>query len=115
LQPVCATNGKTYSTSCALRRAACLARDSELRQAYAGPCTWEDKNCRMNCEDDEDEDDAPVKPVCTSDGVVHKSECHFKRSACRGDRTQPVVIVACPEGTTYDSFRVREQVYDYND
>ncbi len=100
LQPVCATNGKTYSTSCALRRAACLAGDHQLRESYPGPCSWKSKECE-SCRQEQDEVDdhdqgQHHQRVCGSDGRWHRSHCHLRRAAClEGRLITEAALSAC--------------------
>ncbi len=82
LRPVCASNGKTYSTSCALRRAACVDKNPSLKEVHSGSCSWK-KEC-PTC------DDSVTYPeserVCGTDGKWYPSRCHLQRRACMEGR-----------------------------
>lgn len=62
-QPVCGTDGNTYSNSCTLQ---CAAKDNEcIAFAHSGTCIGE-----CVCTDE-------YKPVCGSDGMTYSNQCQL--------------------------------------
>nr|AAP92780.1 hepatopancreas kazal-type proteinase inhibitor [Penaeus monodon] len=71
--PVCGSNGVTYSNLCELERANCQS-DQEITVAYDGEC----KGCDFPCPDNYD-------PVCGSNGVTYSNLCELERANCQSD------------------------------
>ncbi|XP_037778316.1 serine protease inhibitor dipetalogastin-like isoform X2 [Penaeus monodon] len=84
--PVCGSNGVTYSNLCELERANCQS-DQEITVAYDGECKELKKgDCDFGCPDNYD-------PVCGSNGVTYSNLCDLERANCQSDQE---ITVAYP-------------------
>ncbi|ULT80858.1 hypothetical protein L3Y34_011025 [Caenorhabditis briggsae] len=73
--PLCGTNGITYTNACSLQKEICNAENSStIEIAYTGMC------CDTNCPSD-------FSPVCDSKGNTHQNICHFGIKRCIAERT----------------------------
>ncbi|XP_063584887.1 agrin-like isoform X3 [Penaeus indicus] len=76
--PVCGSNGVTYSNLCELERANCQS-DEEITVAYEGECKGRvTESCDYGCPDNYD-------PVCGSNGVTYSNLCELERANCKSD------------------------------
>ncbi|KAI8847865.1 hypothetical protein BC829DRAFT_230824 [Chytridium lagenaria] len=70
--PVCGSDGKTYSNACALGVAAC--KDASITQSFTGECPA--PNCAaISCL-------AVYDPVCGSDGKTYSNACNLSVASC---------------------------------
>ncbi|CAB3401139.1 unnamed protein product [Caenorhabditis bovis] len=77
--PLCGTDGVTYSNACSLQLEICRVENSTLEVAYPGMC------CDINCPND-------FSPVCDSSGKTHQNICHFGVNRCIAERTSGEVL-----------------------
>ncbi|XP_077941566.1 agrin isoform X7 [Gasterosteus aculeatus] len=96
-EPLCASDGQTYSSACALEATA-LQKGVKLRKIHAGPCkrlercqaacpfngvcVVEQQSARCSC--DPIECDGTYKPVCGKDGRTYTNDCARRRAECLG-------------------------------
>ncbi|GFY67615.1 hypothetical protein TNIN_419951, partial [Trichonephila inaurata madagascariensis] len=102
-EPVCGTDGISYTNKCKLRREACEQK-TEIAVAYSGLCTGcENKRCEYYavCESDGRGNGKCVCPkacikveslVCGTDEVTYLNECEMRVEACR--KAQYVMVVS---------------------
>jgi len=69
--PICGSNGMTYSNLCQLTTHNCVKRDSVTVQ-YAGECL---ATCNMACTFD-------YNPVCGTDAVTYSNKCELEAMSC---------------------------------
>merc|ERR1712226_1478812 len=71
--PVCGTDGVTYSNSCELDRESCLG-SQDIEVASDGPCV---EKCPKGCS-------KILDPVCGTDGITYSNSCELDRENCFG-------------------------------
>ena len=99
-EPICASNGRTYTNICELERSACSNNDSELKKISGGPCPNACNgvecqfygDCRTKVETGEAEclcpdqcslADLGTERVCGSDGESYQNVCEMKKVSCQ--------------------------------
>ncbi|CAG9855043.1 unnamed protein product [Phyllotreta striolata] len=104
-EPICGSDGISYSNECKLRLEACKHRRN-ISVLYEGPCNGcENKKCDFysECESDGTSEGRCVCPqscadsklnngtICGTDGISYTSECELRMASCK---TKQYVIVA---------------------
>lgn len=72
-QPVCGTDGITYSNICDLHDAACDSNEL-ITVSQWGECEYECKACLW---------EGPPEPVCGSDGITYENKCTLEDANCK--------------------------------
>jgi len=99
-EPVCASDGKTYSNLCEFRKAKC--KNPKLDIVSQGPCDSKPE-CPQICPENWD-------PVCGSDGKTYSNKCYFQAAKCLDPDLHIVSIGEC--GSKPDSFGMIDEDED---
>ncbi|XP_050518916.1 agrin-like [Diabrotica virgifera virgifera] len=104
-EPICGSDGISYSNECKLRLEACKHRRN-ITVLYRGPCNGcESKKCDFysECENDGTSEGHCICPqsctdsklnngtVCGTDGITYPSECELRQASCK---TKQYIILA---------------------
>ncbi|KAJ3116169.1 hypothetical protein HDU96_010278 [Phlyctochytrium bullatum] len=104
--PVCASDGNTYSNLCQLEAAACL--NPTVRLVIKGPCPSLPPSlpsgvaCARACP-------ATFDPICASDNRTYRNPCEFESAACAAPGLQLVLKGICPARPRCD--RICPKIY----
>lgn len=79
--PVCASNGMTFSNECALQRDSCFA-SMQLTVAHRGACK---DSCPEICA-------SSVEPVCGTDGATYSNFCELLKAKCSSDEKKQLSV-----------------------
>eukprot|EP00095_Tigriopus_kingsejongensis_P003781 maker-scaffold155_size301336-snap-gene-1.5 protein:Tk03781 transcript:maker-scaffold155_size301336-snap-gene-1.5-mRNA-1 annotation:"serine protease inhibitor dipetalogastin precursor" len=99
VDPVCGTDGKTYTNECFLRRWACIL-GLPIVISYSGECADTDVPDLAALEVEEPDVDCHLRctteyrPVCGSDGKTYNNECHLMRVKCESKVDISIVFEA---------------------
>ncbi|TRY74458.1 hypothetical protein TCAL_12493, partial [Tigriopus californicus] len=74
-EPVCGSDGSTYSNRCTLESEACQ-QNKDINVLYEGVCGHQTEECPKLCM-------AVFEPVCGSDNQTYANECELKVTACK--------------------------------
>ncbi|GMF36495.1 unnamed protein product [Phytophthora fragariaefolia] len=83
--PVCASNGVTFSNACEFNRTRCTSGNGTLEIVAQGACSSADDNGGSGSEANCREEFACLEvytPVCGSDGETYSNECFLVRARC---------------------------------
>ncbi|EDV20406.1 uncharacterized protein TRIADDRAFT_61048 [Trichoplax adhaerens] len=80
-QPICASNGQTYSNQCQFQTAVCQAKlkKIDITKMYNGQCDHDTLLCghESKCKSDQSQ------PICASDGKTYSNLCYFTIAQCK--------------------------------
>ncbi|KAG7472748.1 hypothetical protein MATL_G00112170 [Megalops atlanticus] len=102
-QPLCASDGQTYSSECRMLRTA-MVKGVELRKIHSGPCKKQEEcreECKFNavclverlgprCSCEPIECDGTYRPLCGKDGRTYANDCERRRAECQAKAHIPV-------------------------
>ncbi|KAG9408849.1 hypothetical protein AC1031_020694 [Aphanomyces cochlioides] len=93
LDPVCASDGKTYSSACDLKIAACTTKQN-LTVVSKGECQGTaGVNCTKLCTEE-------LKPHCATNGVTYNNQCELDKASCRDPSIKFVSLGQCTSNSS---------------
>ncbi|XP_046352878.2 extracellular protease inhibitor 10-like [Haliotis rufescens] len=114
-QPVCGSNGITYTNDCEMGIASCqlmLQGRTGVYLSYSGRCNsllGGTTGCDMICDEQE-----LRNPICASDGVVYENKCRFSLAYCAAVKNGTSLFVVSYNNTCITPVEPDCEKYAFN-